>query len=71
MAKLWYMQTNQDAAKLAKVVKTNNYLNRMLLEPGANIVLDKKKAGIKETGSQCSIVNNEPVVVREIVSKMS
>ena len=69
MAKILYWRENGDVTMINKIIKTSNYLNRLLLEDEEDYLLGKKKAA-KETadfGQSCDLY--EPKIITKTVEK--
>jgi hypothetical protein len=49
MAKVLFYQEDRNVTKVAKVIKTVNYLNRLLIQQESDFLLGKKKVAGKET----------------------
>jgi hypothetical protein len=70
LAKVWYLENNKDASKLARLVKLSNQINRMLLEPDAdyNITARKTVKDVKTVSTECNLIETiEKVVVKEVI----
>ena len=71
MAKMWFIQSGKDVNKLAKLVKTNNYLNRMLLDPDQEITVRKAgKEAVKNIGVNCDLIQERVKIVEKEVIKI-
>lgn len=65
------MEQGKDTNKLAKLVKTNNYLNRMMLEPDYEVKVNKagKEIG-RSIGIECDLIQEKIQIVEKEVIKI-
>lgn len=64
-----YLQGQTKADKIAKVIKTTNYLNRLLLEQENDFMLGKRKGkqDIKHADVQCNLMQETVKIVEKEV----
>lgn len=69
MAQVLYLQNKDKAEKIAKVIKTTNYLNRLLLEQEHDFMLGKRKSKneIKNANVQCDLMTENVKIVEKQV----
>jgi hypothetical protein len=69
LAKVLYLQNKNDTGKVAKLIKTVNYMNRMLVEKDNDFSLNKRKSkeDYKNTVSQTDPMEERVQIVEKEV----